>query len=109
MKLFLTSAKTLLSENVLPVINLIKKKYFSFYIRPTEEERKCTPAERVKRATEDGTEFVDAMLEFGPVKIIVGDLWTCIPPAEITMAECAKLKDAGSLSDGWLHDSVSSD
>ena len=108
MKLFLTSAKTLLSENVIQVINLIKKKYFLFYIRPTEEEPKCTPAERVKGATEDGTEFVDAMLEFGPMKIIVGDLWTCIPPAEIT-AECAKLKDAGSLSDGWLHDSVSSD
>ena len=54
-------------------------------------------------------QFVDAMLEFGPVKTTLGDLWTCNPHAEITAAESAKLKDAGSFSDGWLHDSVSSD
>lgn len=48
------------------------------------------------------------MLEIGPVKITVSDLWTVLEPSEVTPAESARVKTGvAQFLPGWLTDAVS--
>ena len=48
------------------------------------------------------------MLEMGPVKITVSDLWTVLDPSEVTPAEAARIKvGVAQFLPGWLTDAVS--
>ena len=50
------------------------------------------------------------MLEMGPVKITVSDLWTVLDPSEVTPAEAATIKaGVAQFLPGWLTDAVSMD
>lgn len=48
------------------------------------------------------------MLEIGPVKITVSDLWTVLEPSEVTPAESARVQiGVAQFFPGWLTDAVS--
>ena len=50
----------------------------------------------------------DVMLEIGPVKITVSDLWTVLDPSEVTAAEAARIQTGvAQFLPGWLTDAVS--
>lgn len=46
------------------------------------------------------------MLEFGPSKVTLQDLWTLIPPNEMTKY-AATLIENKTVAPGWLSDTVS--
>lgn len=49
----------------------------------------------------------DVMLEIGPVKITVSDLWTVLDPSEVTAAEAARIQTGvAQFLPGWLTDAV---
>ena len=63
---------------------------------------------RVKKGANCGKGLRDVMLEIGPVKITVSDLWTVLEPSEVTPAEAAKVNTEGAqFLPGWLTDAVS--
>lgn len=62
----------------------------------------------MKKAANCGKGLRDVMLEIGPAKITVSDLWTVLDPSEVTPAETAKVKrEVDDFSPGWLTDHVS--
>ena len=62
----------------------------------------------MKKAANCGKALRDVLLEIGPVKITVSDLWTALNPSEVTPAETAKVKkEVDDFALGWLTDSVS--
>ena len=62
----------------------------------------------MKKAANCGKGLRDVLLELGPVKITVSDLWTALNPSEVTPAETAKVKkEVNDVLLGWLTDPVS--
>ena len=67
--------------------------------------RCCSPYERIIHACKCGFQSSDRMLEYGPVKLNIGDLCTLIPPNYDT-SQCQLSVTHPNFFRGWLIDKV---
>ena len=67
--------------------------------------RCCSPYERIIHACKCGFQSSDRMLEYGPVKLNIGDLCTLIPPNYDT-SQCQLSVTHPHVFRGWLIDKI---
>ncbi|XP_046856088.1 uncharacterized protein LOC124449187 [Xenia sp. Carnegie-2017] len=68
-------------------------------------EHKANPLDCLLNASLNGIKLGDQMLELGPNKVTLQDLWTLIPPNEMTKY-AATLIENKTVAPGWLSDTV---
>ena len=70
-------------------------------------EIKCCPISRLKVAENTQAALVQVWLDIGPASVRLRDLWTVLPPSEVSAADLNAIRNAcPDFTPGWLSDLV---
>ena len=84
----------------MPVCNKNIVSFVSFHLN-----RKHEPLSRLITATKKGFKTQDVLLDVGPTKLTIGDLWTLIPP-DMARKHSSETSSITNFRPGWLIDKV---